>query len=131
MYHLNTALALSYKMIGNRRKAIQIIENHLKNDGSSGLYIHYHLRILYYEKGMFERSISTFEQQTVEYNFAENEYYKSLLYKKLGEIDKQKLAIQKSLDLYKQQVFMYDPYTHQVDKIYLTTIMSEYNNSNK
>jgi len=126
MYHLNTTLALCYKMLGERAKAIQILEDHLKNDGSTGLYLQYHLGILYYEEGMFNKAIAAFHQQTKEYDFAENEYYKSLVYKKLQQSDEQRTAIKKSLENYKKGIFMYDVYTHQVDKIYLIEVEEEY-----
>lgn len=126
MYHLNTALALCYKMIGERKKAIQIIEDHLKSERMTGLYIQYHLGVLYYEEGEFEKALIAFDLQTQENAFAENEYYKSLVYKELNQTEKQKEAIQKSLALYKEGVYMNDVYAYQVDKIFLVQVEEEY-----
>ena len=126
MYHLNIARALCYKMMGERAKAIQIIEEHLQNDYMTGLYPQYHLGILYYEEREYDKALKAFELQTEEYSFAENEYYKSLVYKELNQSEQQKAAIQKSLNLYKEGIFMYDVYAHQVDKIYLLQVEEEY-----
>ena len=126
MYHLNVARALCYKMLGEQTKAIQILEDHLQNDFMTGLYIQYHLGILYYEEGHFDKALHAFELQTKEYDFAENEYYKSLAYKALNQLEKQKEAIKKSLVTYKKGVFMNDVYAYQVDKIYLIEVEEEY-----
>jgi len=126
MYHLNVARALCYKMLGERTKAIQILEDHLQNDFMTGLYIHYHLGILYYEEGQFEEALKTFQLQTKEYDFAENEYYKSLVYQALNQPKEQRQALKKSLETYKEGVFMNDVYSHQVDKIYLIEVEDEY-----
>ena len=126
MYHLNVTRALCYKMIGERTKAIQIMEDHLQNDFMTGLYIQYHLGILYYEEGHFDKALNAFKLQTQEYAFAENEYYKSLVYKALSQPANQKEAIKKSLETYKEGVFMSDVYSHQVDKIYLIEVEEEY-----
>jgi tetratricopeptide (TPR) repeat protein len=127
MYHLNIARALCYKMLGEKDKAIEIIEKHLNVDNSdTGLYVNYHLGILYYEKGAFEKALSTFNKQTQEHSFAENEYYKSLVYKALNKTQEQKQALEKSLKLYQEEVFMRDVYSHQVDKIYFLQVKEEY-----
>lgn len=126
MYHLNVARALCYKMLGERKRAIQIMEDHLKNEYMTGLYLQYHLGILYYEEGQFEQALVAFQKQTQEYDFAENEYYKSLVYKSINQPEKQKQAIRKSLNTYKDAVFMNDVYAHQVDKIYLIEVEEEY-----
>ena len=128
-YHLNVAKALCYKMLGQRAEAIQIIETHLKDDKQyPGVYDYLHLGVLYYETGNNEAALKAFEQQeTIRGALAESLYHKADLLEKLGQKEAQKEALKKALSLYQDGICMFDPYGHQVDKIYLSDIQEKLN----
>ena len=131
-YHLNIAKALCYKMIGNKNKAISIIENQFKKDSSSiGVYDYLHLGVLYYEIKNYSKAIKTFEKQSQEYNCAENAFYTALTYKSLGNFKEYEKYLLESEKLYLAKTYMYDPYTHQIDKVYLSEIKNEINRQKK
>ncbi len=130
MYHLHIARALCYKMIGNKKKAISIIEDQIKaNDDKVGLYDHLHLGVLYLEIEQFEKAEKAFFSQLEEYDCAENRYYLSLVYKATKQEDKYLENISLARSLYKKNRIMTDPYTHQIDKIYKSDVAKEYQNS--
>ncbi|WP_282043463.1 tetratricopeptide repeat protein [Winogradskyella flava] len=127
-YHLNIAKGLCYKMIGETEKSISIIEQQIESDAFSiGLYDYLHLGVLYQELGQHEKSLTYFEKQQEEYNCAENAYYTAISHKKLGNKTQYQLYIKKADSLYNNNTIMLDPYTHQVDKVYHTTIQKELN----
>lgn len=125
-YHLLIAKAICYKAIGEKEKAIQIIETYLeKNDNESDLFNFYHLGVLYFEKGNYKKALKYFQKQEVENNLAENQYYISLCYKALKDFDAYKKKIEDSEKMYKEGYFMRDPYSYHYDKVYLSQIEKE------
>jgi hypothetical protein len=56
---------------------------------------------------------------------AENEFYRALAYKKQNEKELFDNHLKKSYDLYKAGRHMFDPYTHQMDRIFLSDIETE------
>lgn len=130
MYHLSIAKALCYKMTGNSKKAIEIIESQLnKTAYSVGLYDQYHLGILYLESGDAEKALTYFQQQSIEYDCAENAYYIAQAYKSIGKRQEYQENLEKAIEFYKKSRTMSDPYTHQVDRVYFKTINQEKLNS--
>ncbi|PRX55351.1 tetratricopeptide repeat protein [Flagellimonas meridianipacifica] len=128
-YHLKIALALCYKALGNKTKAIEIIESQLaKEDHFIGLYDYLHLGILYLETNQFEKAMEAFEFQEKENTLAENEFYWALTWKEKGDYEKYSQHLEKSLSLYEKGRHMFDPYTHQMDRIFLSDIEAERNN---
>lgn len=135
-YHLNIAKALCYKAIGNKEKAIEIIENQLNNKSHYiGLYDYLHLGVLYLETNKYEKAKRAFEKQEIEYDFAENQFYLALTYKASKDISEYKEHLNNAKKLFLNDLKMFDPYTHQMDKIYLeqieTEIKTAYNNVHK
>lgn len=122
-YHLKVTKALCYKMLGKAEKAIKIIETHINSyEGGVGLYDSFHLGVLYFETKNYAKALIAFNNQITEYSHAENFYYMGLNYKALGNKTAAETSLIKAKTLYSKSRVMFDPYTHQVDKIYLSTI---------
>jgi tetratricopeptide (TPR) repeat protein len=122
-YHLQIARALCYKAIGQRDKALLIIESQLKDANHlTGLYDYLHLGVLYLETGAYQDAIRAFKRQEIENNLAENNYYMALVHKALGDKELCMEYLQKSRKLYLNHGSLFDPYTEQMDKIYLQEI---------
>ncbi|MDZ4682243.1 MAG: hypothetical protein SGI94_17510 [Saprospiraceae bacterium] len=127
-YHLNIAKALCHKALGNKKRAVEIIENQLTTpDYTAGVYDYMHLGVLYLELGNPQRAIDCFAKQTANYELAENQFYLGLTYKSLQSNDQYLACIRKSRELYVSGKSMNDPYTEQMDKIYLQVIENELN----
>ena len=126
-YQLNIAKALCYKAIGQKKKAIEIIEKQLSEKGYSPmLYDYFHLGVLKMEVGETEQAISILKKSisTTDY-FAEPYYYLALIYKKqkLPKEFKENMAEAKARYLKGNKRF--DPYTQPMDKIYWADIERE------
>lgn len=129
-YHLQIAKAICYKAIGEKEKAIAIIEDYLaKHNNEGDLFNFYHLGVLYFEKGNYKKALKNFKHQEKTNNLAENKYYISLCYKKMNDVVKYKKSIQEAEKMYNEGYIMHDPYTHQYDKVYLSEIKKELMNS--
>jgi len=132
-YHLNIAKAICYKAIGQKEKAIKIIENQLiSKDYYVGLFDYFHLGVWYLEDGQFKKAIKTFDKQLIENDLAEVHYYLALSYKKLKDISNYKKQLEIAKTMYNEEKILFDGYTHHFDKIYLKDIENEiktaYNN---
>jgi len=126
MYHLNIAKALCYKMIGEKKKAIAIIEDQIQADGDKiGLYDYLHLGVLFLEMEQFKKAENALLCQLEEYDCAENRYYLALVYKALKHSNSYFENIHLARSLYEKNRIMTDPYTHQIDKIYQRDINAE------
>lgn len=126
-YHLNTALALCYKQIGKKEKAIQILENHVnKPNYDPWLYEFLHLGVLKLDIGDAESAVEALTRQ-LEVNdyLAETYYYLALAHKELGHSSEYISNIQKAKEFYLDGKKLTDPYTTHVDKIYLKMIADE------
>lgn len=125
-YHLVIAKGLCYKMIGEKEKALSIIREQIEKDPSAvGLYDYLHLGVLYLEKGDPENAVTAFRKQIEVNDLAEGRYYLSMAYKQLNKIEDYKKHLLKAESLYKSGLYMFDVYTHQVDKIFLADITEE------
>ncbi len=125
-YHLKIAKALCYKGIGNRKKAIEIIENQLSlEDHFLGLYDYLHLGVLYLESQDYYKAIKAFKTQEQENTLADNEFYMALAYKAIQDNSKYREHLKKSYVLYKEKRHLFDPYTHQMDRVFLNDIELE------
>ncbi|MDO6761812.1 hypothetical protein Q4566_16510 [Tamlana sp. 2_MG-2023] len=137
-YHLNIAKGLCYKGIGEKEKAIKIIENQIKlneKEDFVGAYDYLHLGALYLETERFEKAINVFKKQSQTNELAENQYYLALTFLKLNKPDKYKSCLEKATELYIGGRKMSDPYSNPMDKVYLKNIEDElrtaYNNDYK
>ena len=133
-YHLNIAKAICYKALGQKEKALEVMENQLAlKDHFLGAYDYFHLGVLYLETGQMEKALVAFEKQNEENALAENNYYWALAHKAAGNNKAYKAKLEEAITLYKGQRNLFDNYTHHADKVFLSDIENELNleNSNK
>lgn len=124
-YHLNIAKGLCYRAIGEKEKAIEIIETQIKlneKENILGAYDYLHLGVLYLETENFDRAVETFMKQSEFNELAENQYYLALTFLKLDKPTDYKTCLQKAKELYIKERKMTDTYSNPMDKIYLETI---------
>lgn len=116
-YHLDIVRAMSYSALGQKGKAVGIIETLLASKNYfKGLYDHYQLGVIYFEQGQYDQALKNFEKQSKAYDFAENIYFKS----KVSKIRNKDYLDLKTLALktYDAGKVMKDPYTHHFNKVY-------------
>jgi tetratricopeptide (TPR) repeat protein len=126
-YQLNIVKALCYKAIGEKKKAIEIIEKQLSEKGYSAFpYDYLHLGVLKMETGDDAGGIEFLKKSiTLNDYFAESYYYLGLIYKKQKLTKESKESLEKAKAYYLKDYKRSDPYTHPMDKIYLTDIERE------
>lgn len=128
-YHLNIALALCYKEIGDFEKARELFIDELNSKNySEGSYDYYHLGILEYETGNFEEAIKYFDKQ-IEVNdyLGETYFFKALANKKLNQLGLYSQNLERAENYYRKGKIRMDTYTETIDKIYLSDILEEKN----
>jgi len=128
MYHLNIAKGICYKAIGNKEKAIKVIEEQIQYNEEKdliGSYDYLHLGVLYLEQQEFDKALTSFKKQSQVNELAENKYYKALIYKKMNRLEDCKVSLITAKNLYNSGLFMYDPYTIALDRIFLEDIEIE------
>ena len=137
-YHLNVAKGLFYKGIGEKEKAIIILEKQIQRNEEEnfvGAYDYVHLGVLYLETNRFEKAIETFKKQLEINDLAENHYYLALAYLKLEKPSESKSCLETAKELYLEGRRMFDTYATPMDKIYLEDIESAlkaaYDNANE
>lgn len=137
-YHLNIAKGLCYKAIGEKEKAMAILEKQIKlneEENFVGAYDYLHLGVLYLETEKLEKAVETFKKQSENNQLAENQYYLAMTYQKLDKPTEYKSCLDKAKELYIGERRMTDPYSNPMDKIYLKNIENEiktaYNNGYK
>lgn len=131
-YHLNVAKALCYKALGNREKAIHIIECQLKEKNYIiKNYDYLHLGVLYFENKDFKSAEEKFKLQDRYALLAENQYYLAMIEKNKKNYKLCRKLLKKAKQLYIRKMYMFDPYTAIADKIYLDDIQQELRLSKK
>ncbi|HEY0741004.1 MAG TPA: hypothetical protein VGD40_06050 [Chryseosolibacter sp.] len=131
-YHLNIAKALCYKAIGQKAKAIEIIERQLAVENYSPLtYDYFHLGVLKMETGDLNGGID-YLNKSIALNdyFAEAHYYLGLIYKKQNLPKAHQESMRKAKSYYEKGYKRFDPYTHPMDKVYFAQIEKEINLAN-
>jgi tetratricopeptide (TPR) repeat protein len=126
-YQLNIAKALCYKALGQKNKAIEIIENQLaQKDYSPQTYDYLHLGVLKMEIGDTDGGIE-YLKKSIAFNdyLAEPYYYLGLIYKKQNLTKAFKENMEKAKTYYLKGYKRFDPYTHPMDKVYLADIERE------
>jgi len=127
-YHLKIAKAFCYKSLGQKEKALKIIEEQMaKEDHNVGAYDYLHLGVLYLENQQYPKAIEAFKKE-VELNdyLAETYYYWGLTELKLGNNQEYKSLIEKAVQYYEQGKFYSDSYTHPMDKVFKETMLVEW-----
>ncbi|MCJ8155210.1 tetratricopeptide repeat protein [Chryseobacterium sp. SSA4.19] len=120
-YELHIAKAICYSALGQKEKAISIIENQLaKKDHNIGFYDYYQLGVTYFEVGKYDKALENFEKQSKQDDFAENIYFKSKVAKIRNKdyLDLKKMALKR----YDEGKTMNDGYTHHFNKVYRSQI---------
>ncbi len=126
-YQLNIAKALCYKAIGQKSKAVEIIENQLAQKGYTPMiYDYLHLGVLKMEMGDTDGAIE-YLKKSIAFNdyLAEPYYYLGLIYKKQNLTKEYKEHMEKAKTYYLKGYKRFDPYTHPMDKVYLVDIERE------
>lgn len=125
-YHLDIALALCYKSLGQTDLAIQIIQEKFSDTTyTSGLYDHLHLGVLYLEKGEFPKAIEQLKVQEGINDLAENRFYIAIAYKALQNEEKFYSNLTTSKAYYQKNQKLFDTYVEYIDKIYIEDILKE------
>ncbi len=126
-YHLNIAKALCYKALGQKSKAIEIMEHQLSQKGYSPLaYDYLHLGVLKMETGDDDQAIE-YLKKSIRLNdyFAEPYYYLGLIYKNKALSDEYKTHMEKAKAYYLKGYKRVDDYTQPMDKVFLSEIEKE------
>ncbi|MEJ7646232.1 MAG: hypothetical protein WKF87_16670 [Chryseolinea sp.] len=126
-YHLNVAKALCYKALGQKNKALEIIEKQLaEKDYRPWTYDYLHLGVLKMETGDLEGGIECLKK-SIAYNdyLAEPYFYLGLIYKKKKQMKEYQQNMEKAKAYYIKGHKRFDPYTQPMDKVYLADIDEE------
>lgn len=126
-YQLNIAKALCYKAVGQKKKAIDIIEKQLVEKGYSPmLYDYFHLGVLKMEVGETEQAINILKKSiSLNDYFAEPYYYLAMIYKGQNLTTAFRDNMEKAKAYYLKGYKRFDPYTQPMDKIFLVDIEKE------
>lgn len=126
-YQLNVAKALCYKGIGEKNKAIKIIEDQLAQQGYTPMiYDYLHLGVLKMEVGDTNGAIE-YLNKSIAFNdyLAEPYYYLGLIYKEQNLMKEFRQNMEKAKAYYLKGYKRFDSYTHPMDKVYLAEIEKE------
>ena len=110
-YQLVIAKALCYKGLGQKEKAIQVIETQLATPGHDpGYYDYLHLAVLKIEIGKPQEAIPLLEKQKeLSAGFAETYYYLALAYKHLDQRPKMQENLTLAQKFYQEGRHRTDP----------------------
>jgi len=126
-YHMNILKALCYKGLGQRDKAIELIEKQLTVKGyTPRQYDYLHLGVLKLEINDMPGAIDalTKEIEIADY-LADTYYYLSIAYGRMNNKAECEKNIIKAKEYYMTGKKMTDPYTDHMDKVYLSDIENE------
>lgn len=126
-YHLNVARALCYKALGDHATAITILENHFKDPNYViWTYDYLHMGVLKLEINQLEEA-EKYLLKALQHNdySADTYYYLALTCKKQKRKSEAKMLMEKAHRYYLKGYRRADPYTHPLDKIYLSDIERE------
>ncbi len=122
-YHLQFARALSYKALGKLEKAMQIMQGQLARDNYSvSLFDYLHLGVVQLELGQLAAAEKTLLLQNQVNPLADTEYYLAQIDLQQQQSEQAILHLKKALAHYQKKRHLQDPYTHQIDKVYLVQI---------
>lgn len=125
-YHLDIALAMAYKQVGNYEKSNIIFQNHFSSGNMIGLFDYYHFGVLQFEMGNYKEARISFEKQIIENDgMGETYYYQALIAEKSNESENVEILLKKAKSYYENGNFRNQDYTEAFDKIYLTDILQK------
>ncbi len=123
-YHLAIVKGMCYSALGQKQKAIAIMETKLADKQYEPfMYDYYQLGVTYFQTGNLERALQCFERQHNRRPLAESAYYKSLVFKSKKDFAAAKSTLALARQLYESKQYMFDPYTHHFNKVYYETIL--------
>lgn len=122
-YHLQIAKAICYSALGQKEKAIEIIEHQLfQKDYPPGWFDYYQLGVTYFEIKDYSNAMKAFQKQSEIHPLAENLYYISKVYMMLNNSQESEKNRKQAIELYKKSNYMKDDYTHHFNKVYFSEI---------
>lgn len=123
-YHLAVAKALCYKGLGEKEKAIGVLENLLSDrQYLVGIYDYLHLGVLWLELRDYPRALEAFSNQVKQNSYtADTYYYMAMAHLELGDRIKAKENLLIALDFFNKGYQRMDPYTHPMDKVYRSQV---------
>jgi tetratricopeptide (TPR) repeat protein len=123
-YHLSMVRGLCYKAIGQKAKAITIMESQLKMESYSPMpYDFLHLGVVHMENGNSAVALEYLQKSIVLNDYlADPYYYMGKIYLSQGDKDRAREQLQKAKVYYEKGYKRFDPYTHPIDKVYLSDI---------
>ncbi len=125
-YHLMIAKALCYMELGEKQKAIDVIENQLNKDGyEAGLFDYYQLGVTYYQVGNYEKALHYLTQQKSHKILAETEYYLAKIYKAQRKMKEYSLHKSNALEYYQADYKLFDDYSQHTNKVYYNELKRE------
>lgn len=123
-YHLHMARAICYKALGQKEKALEIMEMQLAQpDNHVGLYDYLHLGVVYLELDDPDKAAEALEKQIEHNDLAEAHFYLARCFEARGDWEQTMLHLEEAKRLYAQQRRMADGYMHYDDKVYLQDIL--------
>lgn len=130
-YQLNIVKALCYSALGEKSKAIQIIETQFKQKNYSPMaYDYLHLGVIKLDVGDLDGSIDALKKSISANDYlAENYYYLGMAHVKKDENKQAREYFEKALEFYRKGYKLSDVYTHPMDKIYLSQIENALSNN--
>ncbi len=125
-YHLNVVLALCYSALGDKEKAIGIMENQLYRSGSVGQYDYLHLGVMQLSVGKADEAINTLNKQLKSNDcLADAHFYIAMAYKMKGNKPNAIANLKKARTYYMSGKSLPGIYVDYPDKIYLQQIDGE------
>ncbi|WP_313387077.1 hypothetical protein [Chishuiella sp.] len=122
-YHLQIVKGICYSAIGDKTEAIKIINQQLnKENYSVGSFDYYQLAVTYFQLKDYNNALIFFNKQDKIRPLAEGNYYMAKIYKLKNNIIEYEKNKNISLEYYMKGNYLFDPYTHHYNKVYLTQI---------
>lgn len=122
-YHLQIAKAICYSALGEKQRAVAIINRQLsQKDYPPGWFDYYQLGVTYFELKDYDNAMNAFRKQSEINPLAENLYYISKIYKIQNNLQESEKNRNQAIVLYKEGKYMKDGYTHHFNKVYLSEI---------
>lgn len=125
-YHLIVAKAMCYSVLGQKEKAISILENlYADSTYRVGSYDYYQLGVTYFQIKDYDNAEKYLRKQVDIYDIAENKYFLAKIAKIKGKLDLYENLKSDAIRLYTSKKYLFDQYTEHFNKVYLSTITKE------
>lgn len=126
IYHLNVLKAICYFQIGEKNKALEVIQIQMANESHYiSLYDYICLGVMLMENEMYNEAAEAFSQQVDHNDLAENHYYLGMVYLHKNEQEKAKEELLIALDYYDKNMTMENGYRELPFEIYRLDIENE------